>query len=168
MIRLSNLERLDACAEARRAFQERFPDGANYRELILALADHPYGLAWWEWLAPKVSALAPAWEQYWTVREPIDEQYRTARKPVYEQYRTVMLPIKEQYQTAMKPLYEQWTDKKLDYEQYLAARKPIHEQYLATRKPIFGQLCAALESINEQNKIARKPTLVAVAELAPA
>ena len=77
---LADLQRLGACEDARTAFAQRFPDGASYRELLLAMADHPHGIDWWEWFAPRVKALCRIREAYAAQKRPLWEQYDAARR----------------------------------------------------------------------------------------
>lgn len=98
-VTLCDLRRLRACTDARDAFAEMFPDGTSYRQLLLALADHPKGLIWWEFLALRVSPLHIARDAYEAQRLPIADAYDAQRRQIMDAYNAQTLPIEEAYWT---------------------------------------------------------------------
>lgn len=111
---LVSLQRMGACNHATSAFQERFPQGATLREVILALADYPQGINWFEWLATRLPELRQLWEQYDAAKRQLWEQYEAAKRPLREQYDAAEHQLWEQYVIAAK--HQLW-------EQYDAAKR---------------------------------------------
>lgn len=104
MLTVEELRSMRACALAIRAFWERWPSGqAPLRDVVLALAEHPQGIEWWNWLAGTMSALTPAYEVYYEIIHPAVETYLTAERCAAVEYVNLQYSNWEAYEAVKCP-----------------------------------------------------------------